>query len=586
MSSETPEKNPPTRPAPPTTLRMNTEAATQEEEFVKTYREAYKYIDHGITLATQNMHTQAGSVLQKGLALIDKALTIKIENFDCSGEKIQHYAEMQNKMRCTRKEVLNHFTDTQAAINPSAGAAAPGVEDAPPSYEDYLRSLDSGTGTSSSEGGNAGSGSVSYPRLSALNPQVQEAAFADIASESPIVTPVMSPQNGEMIFQIENGVQIFFIYPDGRVTSPSYPSFLAVFTFPEPIGHNAGPNGARGFLQVGEWSYPLIPARSPVLHSFYGAYMFPDVTNNVPGSSVGIIIPDTVEKETLEFFEQILMQLTSYHEQKTPEGIDAEKETELIHQSTSERIASGLVAGAEAISKGVVWGAAKLSELITIGSENLKEYVQPEESKKEIDPKWQTTAKVARDVSGKAVKVSGFLLSQVGKATMALGRRVAPHIQKHGTRAISHFTGQKEQEASSNVEGVLEVAAGAVKGASTVYMSLESAAATLATSITQNTVKVVTHKYGEEAGSLTDNTLYAVGQTALVGHNIASLGVKGIAKRTAKDTGKALVHQHEERKQSKVGGGVEEAEEAMEVTEEDGNNPPTKPIREKKKKPL
>lgn len=62
MSSETPEKNPPTRPAPPTTLRMNTEAATQEEEFVKTYREAYKYIDHGITLATQNMHTQVSGM--------------------------------------------------------------------------------------------------------------------------------------------------------------------------------------------------------------------------------------------------------------------------------------------------------------------------------------------------------------------------------------------------------------------------------------------------------------------------------------------------------------------------------------------
>lgn len=55
-------------------------------------------------------------------------------------------------------------------------------------------------------------------------------------SETPIVTPVMSPQEGEMIFQIENGVQIFFIYPDGRVTSPSYPSFLAVFTFPRKYG--------------------------------------------------------------------------------------------------------------------------------------------------------------------------------------------------------------------------------------------------------------------------------------------------------------------------------------------------------------
>ena len=42
---------------------------------------------------------------------------------------------------------------------------------------------------------------------------------------------------------------------------------------------------------------------------------------------------------------------------------------------------------------------------------------------------------------------------------------------------------------------MLEVAAGAVKGASTIYMGLESAAAMLASSLTDNTVKVVTHKY-------------------------------------------------------------------------------------------
>lgn len=65
--------------------------------------------------------------------------------------------------------------------------------------------------------------------------------------------------------------------------------------------------------------------------------------------------------------------------------------------------------GAEAVSKGVVWGAGKLSELISFGSESLKEYVPPATEKKEIDPKWQKTASVARDVSGKAVKVSGYL---------------------------------------------------------------------------------------------------------------------------------------------------------------------------------
>lgn len=61
------------------------------------------------------------------------------------------------------------------------------------------------------------------------------------------------------------------------------------------------------------------------------------------------------------------------------------------------------------MSKGVVWGAGKLSELISFGSESLKDYVQPAAQKKEVDPKWHKTAAVARDVSGKAVKVSGYL---------------------------------------------------------------------------------------------------------------------------------------------------------------------------------
>lgn len=76
-----------------------------------------------------------------------------------------------------------------------------------------------------------------------------------------------------------------------------------------------------------------------------------------------------------------------------------------------------------------------------------------------------------------------------------------------------------------------------------------------------------------------------MGQTAWAGHNIASLGVKGVAKRVAKDTGNALVLQHEEKKKSVPQ--VEEGEEAMavEVVEEkDGaEQPPVRPIREKKK---
>ncbi|XP_063869375.1 spartin-like isoform X4 [Scylla paramamosain] len=578
MSQKTPERPPPPRPEPPTTLEGG---ATPQEQFENAYREAYLLIDRGIILITEGHNAQASVVLQKGLSLIDKALTIKVESFDCSAEKTQHYVEMQTKMRCTRKEVLEHFSDTQASSGGTSSRQQ--VEDAPPSYDDYLKSLESGTSESNVSAATAAAAtagtidSPSYPNLS---------SEFEMVDSSPLVTPVVAAQQGEMIFNVENGVQIFFILPDGTVTSPSYPSFLAIFTFPEPIkgAPGAGAN-ARGFLQVGEWSYPLVPAQSPVLHSFYGAYMFPNLSTSVAGSSVGVILPDSVDKDNRDLFEQILTQLTSYQEQAAPPGEEGARQVRLIQESTSERIAAGLVTGAEAVSKGVVWGASKLSDLISYGSESLKDYVQPMAEKKEVDPKWHKTAEVARDISGKAVKVSGYLLSQVGKATMTLGRKLAPHLQKQGTRAITHITGQKESEASSNVEGVLEVAAGAVKGASTIYMGLESAATTLATSLTDNTVKVVTHKYGEDVGALTDNTLYAVGQTAWAGHNIASLGVKGVAKRVAKDTGTALVLQHEEKKASTQE--VEEAEEAMEDDEKDDTKEhPVRPIREKKKPPL
>lgn len=84
----------------------------------------------------------------------------------------------------------------------------------------------------------------------------------------------------------------------------------------------------------------------------------------------------------------------------------------------------------------------------------------------------------------------------------------------------------------------------------------------------------MTIRYGSEAGQLTDNTMHAVTQSAMAGHNIASLGVKGVAKRAAKDTGRALVLNHKENKSAQGGGldnnvgGGGAIVEAMELGEE------------------
>lgn len=77
---------------------------------------------------------------------------------------------------------------------------------------------------------------------------------------------------------------------------------------------------------------------------------------------------------------------------------------------------------------------------------------------------------------------------------MALGRYLAPHIQKQGTKLLSSTCNLTEEEASNKMDGVLEVAAGAVEGLSTVYDGLEKSARLLTNSLANNTVKIVEHK--------------------------------------------------------------------------------------------
>jgi hypothetical protein len=64
---------------------------------------------------------------------------------------------------------------------------------------------------------------------------------------------------------------------------PTYPEDLKIFKFhPDK---KRGPDEANAFIQVGGWVYPLIAGRSPVLHSDFGAYVFPNPTDEKPSES-------------------------------------------------------------------------------------------------------------------------------------------------------------------------------------------------------------------------------------------------------------------------------------------------------------
>ncbi|KAK2168757.1 hypothetical protein LSH36_14g02027 [Paralvinella palmiformis] len=293
------------------------------------------------------------------------------------------------------------------------------------------------------------------------------------------------------LFRIDDGVQVFFIKKDGYVSAPSYPSSLGVYKFVDGVnmedGATAGVELSQVFLKIGDWTYPLLEGQSPVLHANWGAYIFPDVMSSA----------------------------------------------------------------AEWLSWGIVKGATKTGELVKKGSVKLQQNITPEINAVKVDPTAQKGLYYTRKATEGVVMVSSFLVNKLGKATMYLAQKAAPQIRQHGEKYLPQCVIRKDSGGQSKLDGALEVAGGGIKGWVTVYMGLEQAAKTLAKNIADETVHVVKHKYGEELGNITEDTLYSGGNIAMTIHYTSNIGAKAIAKRVAKDTGQVLVVDAPVRKQTR-----------------------------------
>ena len=93
------------------------------------------------------------------------------------------------------------------------------------------------------------------------------------------------------------------------MTTPSYPETLHVIRLDRAVD-KAGAELPPAFIEVGDWTYPLVRGKSPIMKSNYGelslpkafcqvltsgGYMFPDLEkSNIAGGAVGLLIPESV----------------------------------------------------------------------------------------------------------------------------------------------------------------------------------------------------------------------------------------------------------------------------------------------------
>ncbi|XP_074528294.1 spartin a isoform X2 [Halichoeres trimaculatus] len=322
-------------------------------------------------------------------------------------------------------------------------------------------------------------------------------------------------KDGHELLFIPSGVQMFFVAPNGQVSSLSNPGFLRIITFDnQEKDVTAGRPSA--FLHVCDCLYPLT-ADTPVLLANSGVYMFPDCLAEAPGSYVGIVLSSELPAADREVFQDVLSQLVDLRIQgpsgsgsdvinlseKIPLGTSGGQtmfagppgEKEKILPGWSEKMAQGILTGATRVSIQLVKGAEATGRAIHRGAAKIRDHMTPEDTPSEVSPRVTKSLQAAKTATGGAVRVSQFLVNGVSSVAGHMAEKMAPHVKKHGAKLVPESLKKGKDGQASNMEGAKHVAVSGVHGFSTIWNSLETGAKLIGKSVAAETVTCVTYKF-------------------------------------------------------------------------------------------
>ncbi|XP_026137584.1 spartin-like isoform X1 [Carassius auratus] len=570
------------------------------------YEKAFTCINKALTEDEVGHSAEALKLYRQGRQHLLRALSVPSQGMECVGPSWESARQMQRKMQETLNNITTRLAMLETIPDPnkvSDSSAAPQklYPEVPKVKSDQM--LASNSRVAGASGGpvpvspsvqpnmlidqppaytpQAADGhlSISYGTDSGELSLVGDEFYSNTSNSAP--SPQCLGEDGEELFFLPQGVQIFFVTPDGQVSAPSYPGYLRIVKFTSEQSERI-PNRPPAFLQVCDWLYPLMSSDSPVLLCNTGVYMFPDMMAPIPGSYVGVVLSSELPQRDRELFQSVLSQLTDLRVQvscpcvpsappsetqgsagaseqasdvtsdtinlgqKVPivppaaEAVPPAAEEEKVLPEWSEKVAQGILTGASWLSWGLVKGAEYTGKAIHKGASKLREHITPEDKPTQVSPTVTKSLHVAKQATGGAVKVSQFLVDGLCTVAGHVGRELAPHVKKHGGKLIPESL-KKDKEGRSNIDGAMVVAASGVQGFATMWTGLEVAAKNIAKSVATETVTTVKHKYGAEAGQATDHAVNSAINMGVTAFNIDNLGIKAMVKKTGKETAHAIL---------------------------------------------
>ncbi|XP_051842416.1 spartin isoform X2 [Antechinus flavipes] len=566
-------------------------AQEQEPANIKIIKEAYKqafiFVNKGLNADELGQKREAKNYYSKGREHLLQGVSISSSGSDCTGSEWESARQMQQKMQETLQNVnmrlgileqnpssfdpknLQEGSQLYPVLPPNGKPEKPSL---PPSLiSSSVQTEVNGNSPSTSMDQHSVVSSVSLEAPPAYTPcaadghytlsyGTQSGEFSSVSTDYYTISARPPPLETlgvdvEELILIPNGVQIFFVTPAGEVSAPSYPGYLRIVKFLDTTSE-AAQNRPSGFLQVCNWLYPLMPCQSPVLSCSSGVYMFPDPTLQMSGSCVGIVLSSELPEEDRELFEDLLKQMADLRVQVS--GTSSEEinlsqvvpfqpvpeENVRVLPEWSEKVSQNILAGASWLSWGLARGAELTGKVIHKGASKLRDHIEPEEKPLEVSPAVSKGLNIAKQATGGAVKVSQFLVEGVCSIANCVGRELAPHVKKHGSKLVPESL-KKDKDGRSPLDGAIVVAASSLQGFSTVWQGMECAAKCIVKKVASETVNTVKHKYGDDAGHATDNVMNSAINVGVTAFNIDNIGIKAVVKRTAKQTGKAILEEYQ-----------------------------------------
>ncbi len=243
------------------------------------YEKAFTNINKALTEDEVGHSAEALKLYRQGRQNLLRALSVPSQGMECVGPSWESARQMQCKMQETLNNITTRLAMLETSPDPdevSDGSAAPQklypeVPKVKPERPNPPQMLASNGGVAGASGGpvpvspsvqpnmlsnqppaytpQAADGhlSISYGTDSGELSLVGDEFYSNTSNSAP--SPQCLGEDGEELFFLPQGVQIFFVTPDGQVSAPSYPGYLRIVKFTSE-GSERMPNRPPAFLQV------------------------------------------------------------------------------------------------------------------------------------------------------------------------------------------------------------------------------------------------------------------------------------------------------------------------------------------------